>query len=57
MDNLQDIVAERNKALSMLETGEPPSPKWIDDIDELDRPVRRLEEEHFIPKEHNEEFL
>lgn len=57
LDNLRDVIDERNTALSLLETGEPPHPKWIDDTDELDRPIRRLETEHLIPKEHNEEFL
>ena len=57
MDNLKDVVDERNAALSLLEKGEEPHPKWIDDTDELGRPVRRLEEEYLIPREHNEEFL
>lgn len=57
MDNLKDVVDERNAALSLLEKGEEPHPKWIDDTDELGRPIRRLEEEYLIPREHNEEFL
>jgi len=61
MDNLRQVVDERNSALSLLETGEEtgeqPHPRWIDDVDELDRPIRRLEEEHLVPREHNKEFL
>jgi len=63
MDNLRQVVDERNSALSLLETGEQPHPRWkphprwIDDVDELDRPIRRLEEEHLVPREHNKEFL
>lgn len=57
MDNLRDVVDERDSAYSVLEEGEEPHPKWIDDTDELGRPIRRLEEEHLIPKENNEEFL
>lgn len=57
MDNLRDVVDERNSVYSVLETGEEPHPRWIDDTDELNRPIRRLEEEYIVPKEHNEEFL
>lgn len=57
LDNIRDVIDERNKALSLLETGESPHPRWIDDIDEIGRPIRRLEEEFLIPKEENKEFL
>ena len=57
LDNLRDVIDERDSAISLLETGELPHPKWIDDTDELGRPIRRMEEEHILPKEQNEHFL
>jgi len=53
MENILDIVAERNRAYNLLEKGDPGQPKrrWF--INELGLGYWRWETEHYIPKHMN----
>ena len=53
MENILDIVAERNRAYNLLEKGEPGEPqrRWF--VNELGLGYWRWETEHYVPKHMN----
>ncbi|XP_064642877.1 large ribosomal subunit protein uL29m-like [Lineus longissimus] len=57
MENIQEVVAERNRAYNVLETGKTGEPELIEDVDVIGRPVTRLQKEHYIPKHMNNSFM
>lgn len=56
MENLEDVVKERNKAYYELETGEPGVRVEENIRNELGFLVKYMPKEHLIPKEDNEEW-
>ncbi|KAM7541092.1 hypothetical protein Aperf_G00000022474 [Anoplocephala perfoliata] len=51
MENILQVIEERDKAISEVEQGEWVGPKEVEGVDKLGRPVRRLTEEHLEPQE------
>ncbi|CDS39983.1 39S ribosomal protein L47 mitochondrial [Echinococcus multilocularis] len=50
MENILQVIEERDKAICELERGEWVGPREVDGVDKLGRPVRRLSEEHLEPQ-------
>ncbi len=57
MENLLDVVAERDRAVNLLETGKTGEPEPYRDKDILGIPRNKIPTEHFVPEELNEEVL
>lgn len=54
MENILQVVEERDKAVSEVERGAWVGPRVVDGVDKLGRPVSRLEEEHLEPQTPND---
>ena len=50
MENLLDVVAERDRAVNLLETGRTGEPEPYEDKNILGIPEMRTPTEHFVPK-------
>ncbi|KAL3319951.1 39S ribosomal protein L47, mitochondrial [Cichlidogyrus casuarinus] len=50
MENLLEVVNERNEAVHTLEHGEISGPSLVKDVDNFGREVTRLSSEHYEPK-------
>lgn len=50
MENILQVIEERDKAICELERGEWVGPREVEGVDKLGRPVRRLTEEHLEPQ-------
>ena len=50
MENLLDVVAERDRAVNLLETGRSGEPEPYEDKNILGIPEMRTPTEHFVPK-------
>lgn len=53
MENLLDIVAERDRAYNMLETGETGEPRQVWSYNALGMGYYRRQKEHYVPLSHN----
>ncbi|KAL4221690.1 39S ribosomal protein L47 [Mactra antiquata] len=56
MENLLDVIKERNDAFEMYEFGETSEPKTYVTRNFVGLPYRRTEKEHYVPKHLNERF-
>ncbi|VDM34253.1 unnamed protein product [Hydatigera taeniaeformis] len=50
MENILQVIEERDKAICELERGEWVGPREVEGVDKLGRPVQRLTEEHLEPQ-------
>ena len=55
MENILEVVAERDNALSVLETGRPAQPEAVQVLNDIGMWTERFKKEHFIPKHINSE--
>ena len=53
MENILQVIGERDKAICEVERGEWVGPQVVDGVDKLGRPVKRLTEEHLEPQSAN----
>ncbi|XP_069123686.1 large ribosomal subunit protein uL29m-like [Argopecten irradians] len=51
MENLMEVIKERDNAYSLLETGEPAEREWVEARDMFGRPYIKPQREHAVPKE------
>ncbi|XP_060066365.1 large ribosomal subunit protein uL29m-like [Ylistrum balloti] len=50
MENLMNVIKERDNAYSLLETGKPAEPDMVEDLDMFGMPYMRKAREHAVPK-------